>query len=95
MRRPGEADDATGKEVRGMPVGRWATVAEAVEEYGVTRQRIHQLMRKGALGETRLMATPRGPVWMIRWPFVRTARAAGYHRDGCDCGRHMGERRCR
>jgi len=78
-----------------MPVGRWATVAEAAREYGVTRQRIHQLIKKGSLGETRLMGTPRGAVWMIRWPFVRTSRAAGYHRDGCDCGRHLGERRRR
>ena len=78
-----------------MPVGRWATVAEAAREYGVTRQRIHQLIRKGSLGETRLMGTPRGDVWLIRWPFVRTSRAAGYHRDDCDCGRHLGERRRR
>jgi len=76
-----------------MPVGRWATVAETAREFGVTRQRVHQLMQKGVLGETRLFSTPRGSVWMIRWPIQRTSRPSGYHRPECQCGKHPRERR--
>jgi len=76
-----------------MPVGRWATVAEAAREFGVTRQRVHQLMKKGVLGETRQMSTPRGSVWMIRWPIQRISRPSGRHREECKCGKHLGDRR--
>ena len=54
-----------------MPFGRWGTVTEAGAHLGVTRQRVHQLMRKGALGETRLIDGPRGKVWLIHYPFER------------------------
>ena len=74
-----------------MPIGKWSTVAEAAREIGVTRQRVHQLIRKGGLGETRQFSTPRGAVWMIRRPIRRTSRPSGYHRDSCDCGRHLGD----
>jgi len=74
-----------------MPIGKWSTVAEAAREIGVSRQRIHQLMRKNALGETRMFQTPRGPVWMIRRPIERHPRPSGYHRPECNCGRHLGD----
>jgi hypothetical protein len=76
-----------------MPVGRWSTVKEAAREIGVTRQRVHQLIRKGLLGEARMFSTPRGPVWMIRRPIERRLRPSGYHRPECKCGKHPGERR--
>lgn len=54
-----------------MPLGRWATVKEAALHYGVSRQRIHQLMGIGALGLCRKVDGPRGSVWLIPHPFVR------------------------
>ena len=54
-----------------MPIGRWGTVAEAAKHFGLTRQRIHILMRRGALGECRRVEAPRGPVWLIPYPFQR------------------------
>ena len=71
-----------------MPIGRWGTVAEAAEHFSVTRQRIHTLIGKGALGKTKKMQTPRGPVMLIRYPFERVELATGQHRDGCSCGNH-------
>ena len=76
-----------------MPIGRWSTVAEAAREIGVSRQRVHQLMKKGFLGETRKFSTPRGAVWMIRWPIERTPNRSGFHRTECNCGKHLGDRR--
>ena len=78
-----------------MAVGRGSTVTEAAREIGVSRQRVHQLIAKGLLGETRLFATPRGPVWMIRRPIERTPSRSGYHRPECTCGKHPGDRRDR
>ena len=75
-----------------MPVGKWATVAEATRELGVTRQRVHQLIQRDLLGETRQVKTPRGPVWLIRWPIQRIVRRSGQHRDECTCGKHPGDR---
>ena len=74
-----------------MPIGRWGTVAEAARWFGLSRQRIHQLIKTGSLGETRRFETPRGPVWMIRQPFERTTRPSGYHRGDCACGKHLGD----
>ena len=74
-----------------MSVGRWGTVAEAAQWFGLSRQRIHQLIRNGSLGETRRFKTPRGPVWMIRQPFARTTKPSGYHRGDCVCGKHHGD----
>ena len=36
-----------------MPRGRWGTVAEAAAHYGVTRQRINQLITKGSFAGSR------------------------------------------
>ena len=75
-----------------MPIGTWATVAEAATHFKLTRQRIHQLIRSGLLGECRRAPTPRGPVWLVPYPFKRAAGISGHHRAGCDCGRHRGDR---
>lgn len=74
-----------------MPLGKWATVTEVAREIGVTRARVHQLIRKGGLGDTRKMKCPRGPVWMVRRPIIRTSNPSGYHKNNCQCGRHLGE----
>jgi len=74
-----------------MPIGKWSTVTEAAQEIGVTRARIHQLIRAGGLGETRQFSTPRGMVWLIRRPLQRTSRPSGYHRAECQCGNHLGD----
>ena len=50
---------------------RWATVNEAAEHWGLSRQRIHQLIKKGTLGETKKVATPRGSIWYLEYPFRR------------------------
>lgn len=59
-----------------MPFGKWATVQEASQHYGVTRQRIHQLMRRGALGRCRKFDGPGGVAWLIPYPFQRIQVAA-------------------
>ena len=56
---------------------RWGTVKEAAEFFGVKRQRIHVLMQKKALGDTRLIETPRGSVWLIEKPFTRKVLPTG------------------
>ena len=54
-----------------MPLGRWGTVAEAAEHFGLTRQRINRLIAKGAFVGARRVTMPRGAVWLIPYPFVR------------------------
>ena len=54
-----------------MPLGKWGTVAEAARHYGVTRQRIRQLIAKGGFAATRRIDMPRGPLWLIPYPFER------------------------
>ena len=56
---------------------RWGTVKEAAEFFGVKRQRIHVLMQKKALGDTRLIETPRGSVWLSEKPFTRKVLPTG------------------
>ena len=60
-----------------MPFGKWATVTEASEFYGVTRQRIHQLIAKKMLGQCKLVNMPRGDVWLIPFPFARKVGHVG------------------
>ena len=67
---------------------RWGTVREAVDHFGISRQRVHKLIKKGALGDTKLIETPRGPVWLIEMPFQRKALVSGFHQPGCECGVH-------
>ena len=55
-----------------MPIGRWGTVGEAAAHYGVTRQRINQLIAKGGFTGARLVDMPRGAVWYLPFPFART-----------------------
>lgn len=64
-----------------MPIGRWGTVGEAAGHYGVSRQRIHQLIAKGSFPGSRRMNTPRGPVWLIPYPFKRKVLLAGRPRE--------------
>ena len=54
-----------------MPLGRWGTVAEAAEHYGITRQRVSRLIAKGAFDDARKVTMPRGAVWLIPYPFER------------------------
>ena len=54
-----------------MPLGRWGTVAEAAEHFGITRQRINRLISKGAFDGARRVTMPRGAVWLIPYPFTR------------------------
>ena len=56
---------------------RWATVKEAADHFGITRQRVHQLIKKGFLGETKKVDTPRGSVWLVQYPFRRFPTASG------------------
>jgi hypothetical protein len=55
-----------------MAYGNWATVKEAAEHYGVTRQRIHQLMAKGSLGTCRKVEGFGHVMWLIPYPFSRS-----------------------
>jgi len=52
----------------------YGTVKEAADHFGVSRQRIHQLMQKGLLGECKKVR-PRGIagmfIWLIPIPFNR------------------------
>jgi len=58
--------------VKKMAYGNWATVKEAAEYYGVTRQRIHQLMVKGSFGKCRKMESFGHALWLIPYPFSRS-----------------------
>jgi hypothetical protein len=55
----------------------WGTITEAAEYFGLTRQRIHQLIVKGMMGDCRkvsMMGAPyRGEIWLIKKPFRRMA----------------------
>jgi hypothetical protein len=55
----------------------WGTVTEAARHFGLTRQRIHQLIVKGMMGDCRkvpMMGAPSsGEIWLIRKPFRRAA----------------------
>ena len=69
--------------------GNWSTVQEAQTHYGVSRQRIHQLIKKGALGECVRVDTPIGHYWLIPFPFHRKTAQIGrpkkeYSRDSED-----------
>ena len=56
---------------------KWGTITEAAEYFGLTRQRIHQLIVKGMMGECRKVpmigAPSSGEIWLIKKPFSRTA----------------------
>ena len=55
----------------------WGTITEAAQYFGITRQRIHQLIMQGMMGECRkvpMMGAPNsGEIWLIKKPFIRTA----------------------
>jgi hypothetical protein len=55
-----------------VPLGRWGTVAEAAEHFGITRQSVHKVIRRGGFAGARLVTTmPRGAFWVLPFPFVR------------------------
>jgi len=60
-----------------MPLGRWGTVAEAAIHFGITRQRINQIIRKGGFPDARRVEMPRGAVWLLPWPFKRKQLRTG------------------
>jgi len=55
----------------------WATVKEAAEYYDVSRQRIHQLIAKGFLGETRMLRDYGHDLVLIPFPFRRKLDPTG------------------
>lgn len=54
-----------------MPYGKFATIMETARHYGVTRQRIHQLVLAGMFGECRKFKGPGGTCWLIPIPYTR------------------------
>ncbi len=65
------------KEVTHMADRDWSTVKQAQTHYGVTRQRIQQLIKKGAFGECVRVDTPVGHYWLIPLPYQRGAAQTG------------------
>ena len=55
----------------------WRTVTETAEHFSLSRQRIHQLIQKGALGECLRVPTPVGAYWLIPFPFTRRELPTG------------------
>ena len=60
-----------------MPMGKWATVAEAARHYGISRQSVHKVIRKGGFPDSRRVVMPRGPVWLLPYPFRRVTLPNG------------------
>jgi len=60
-----------------MPFGKWGTVQEAADHFHLSRQRIHELRKKGVLGECVRMDFPGGAAWMIPYPFDREELPVG------------------
>lgn len=65
-----------------MVEARWKTVPDAQVHFGVSRQRIHQLIVKGALGECVKITTPVGAYWLIPYPFDRRVYPVGRPSQG-------------
>jgi hypothetical protein len=60
-----------------MPVGRWGTVTEAAVHFGITRQRVHRLIAKGAFEDAKRVSMPWGAVWLLPFPFSRRTLRIG------------------
>ena len=71
-----------------MPLGKWGTVAEAAKHFGVTRQSIHKTIRRGGFVGARMVTMPRGPVWLIPFPFARITLRNGRPPKGAGKGKH-------
>jgi hypothetical protein len=54
---------------------KWGTMTECAKELSVTRQRVHQLLVSGKLGDCRKVVMPGSPhgggVWLIPKPYSR------------------------
>lgn len=50
---------------------RFATVQECANHLGISRQRVHQLIQKGKLGNCKSVDSLRGKVWLVPYPFER------------------------
>lgn len=59
----------------------WGTVKDAQAHFGVSRQRVHQLIEKGAFGECERVETPVGAYWLIPLPFKRAVYPVGRPRQ--------------
>ena len=73
-----------------MPLGRWGTVAEAAEHFGITRQCINRLIQKGAFDRARKVVMPRGAFWLLPYPFERRELRNGRPPKGA--GKENGDR---
>ena len=56
----------------------WGTITECAKHFGITRQRVHQMVVAGQLGQCekmKFMGAPRqGDIWLIPKPFRRTIK---------------------
>jgi hypothetical protein len=59
----------------------WRTAKDAQAHFGVSRQRVHQLIEKGALGSCVRVTTPVGAYWLIPYPFQRRSYPVGRPRS--------------
>jgi len=54
----------------------WGTMKECAEHFGISRQRVHQLILKDKLGDCEKVLMPAmhngGGIWMIPKPFKRS-----------------------
>ena len=60
-----------------MPIGKFGTVAEAAEFYGITKHSISKAITRGGCRGAKLVEMPRGPVWLIPYPFKRLGLKVG------------------
>ena len=71
-----------------MPFGQWGTVAEAALHFRVSRQSIHKTIRRGGFVDARIVRMPRGPVWLLPFPFRRRALRNGRPPKGAGREKH-------
>jgi len=62
----------------------WKTAKDAQAHFGVSRQRVHQMIAKGALGECVRITTPVGAYWLIPYPFERRVYPIGRPKQNPD-----------
>jgi len=57
----------------------WGTVKEVSEHFGISKQRVLVLLKKGVFGKCKQLDTPRGMCWLIPKPFTRRELVNGVH----------------